>query len=68
LGGGIYAYEHLGRYEDPEFTIKEAMVVTQYPGATPKEIEEEVTDKIEKSIQQMGQIKRLESISKKRRF
>ncbi len=62
--GGIYAYFHLGRYEDPEFTIKDAMVITHYPGATPKEVEEEVTDRIEKEIQKMGQIKRLKSISR----
>jgi multidrug efflux pump subunit AcrB len=61
--GGIYAYLHLSRFEDPEYTIKEAVVTTQYPGATPKEVEKEVTDKIESAIQQMPQIKRLESTS-----
>lgn len=62
--GGVWAYEHLGRLEDPEFTIKEAVVITKYPGATPKEVEQEVTDKIEKAAQQLSQIKRVVSISK----
>jgi len=64
MGGGIFAYMHLGRFEDPEFTIKDALVVTPYRGATPKEVEEEVTDRVEKAIQQMGQVKRLQSISR----
>jgi len=64
IAGGIFAYNNLARYEDPEFTIKEAMVNTAYPGGTPKEVEEEVTEKIEKKIQEMGQIKRLESLSR----
>ena len=62
--GGNYAYHHLARYEDPEFTIKDAMVNTPYPGASPREVEEEVTDRIEKAIQLMPQIKRIESISR----
>jgi multidrug efflux pump subunit AcrB len=33
--GGIYAYKNLGRLEDPEFTIKQALIVTPYPGASP---------------------------------
>lgn len=64
VAGGIYAYFNLGRFEDPEFTIKEALVVTTYPGATPKEVEKEVTDTLETEIQQMPQLKRLESVSK----
>lgn len=62
--GGAYAYQHIGRFEDPEFTIKEAMVITQYPGATPREVEEEVTDKLETAIQQLPQLKRVTSISR----
>jgi len=63
IAGGVFSYEHLARYEDPEFTIKEAKVVTFYPGATPEEVEQEVTDRVEKAIQQLGQIKRTTSIS-----
>ena len=61
--GGLFAYQNLGRYEDPEFTIKDAKVITFYPGAKPLEVEEEVTDRIEKSIHELSQIKRTTSIS-----
>lgn len=61
--GGIVAYQNIGRLEDPEFTIKEALVVTYYPGATPKEVDNEVTDIIEKAANQLSQIKRIKSIS-----
>jgi multidrug efflux pump subunit AcrB len=64
IGGGIIAYENLGRLEDPEFTIKEALVTTRYPGASPREVEQEVTEKIETAIQQLGQIKRVTSLSR----
>jgi multidrug efflux pump subunit AcrB len=64
IGGGWICYEQLGRLEDPEFTIKEAQVITEYPGATPSEVEEEVTDLLENAIQQLSQIKRITSESK----
>jgi multidrug efflux pump subunit AcrB len=60
---GYIAYSGLPRLEDPEFAIKEAVVRTTYPGASPEEVEKEVTEKIEKAIQQMGQLKRVESYS-----
>ena len=44
---GIFSYFELGKLEDPEFKVKEAIVVTLYPGASPKSVEQEVTDKIE---------------------
>src|SRR5262245_64037628 len=42
LAGGAIAYRNLGRLEDPEFTIKEALIVTTYPGASAEEVEKEV--------------------------
>jgi multidrug efflux pump subunit AcrB len=39
---GYYSYQNLPRLEDPEFAIKEAVVVTQYPGASAAEVEKEV--------------------------
>ena len=60
---GYIAYSGLPRLEDPEFAIKEAVVRTPYPGASPEEVEKEVTEKIEKAIQQLGQLKRVESYS-----
>ncbi len=64
LVGGIQAYSQLGRLEDPEFTIKSAQVVTFYPGASAQQVAEEVTDKIEMAIQQLGQIDEVRSNSK----
>lgn len=63
IGGGILAYKGLGQLEFPSFTIKTAVVVTRYPGASAKEVEQEVTDRIETAIQQMSQVKEVRSIS-----
>lgn len=63
LIGGIVAYNGIGRLEDPNFTIKTALVVTLYPGASAKEVEQEVTDRLETSIQQMEQIDYIQSRS-----
>ncbi|TIH14752.1 efflux RND transporter permease subunit [Marinifilum sp. JC120] len=61
--GGIKAFLDMPRLEDPEFTIKEALVVTNYPGATPSEMADEVTDVIEGAAQQLKQLKKVTSIS-----
>jgi multidrug efflux pump subunit AcrB len=61
--GGLLAYRQLPRLEDPEFTIKDAKIETRYPGASPKEVEEEVTNEIEKACQELGQLKRVKSKS-----
>jgi multidrug efflux pump subunit AcrB len=63
VAGGFFAFKNIGRYEDPEFTIKDAKVLTAYPGASPIEVEEEVTDRVESAIQQMGQVKYITSVS-----
>ncbi len=63
LAGGFTALQEISRLEDPEFTIKQAKVYTAYPGATPLEVEREVTYHIENAIQQLQQLKRVESIS-----
>jgi len=55
---GWSSYQKLSRLEDPEFTIKDAVVMTQYPGASAAEVEEEVTNVIEKAVQEMGQLKK----------
>jgi multidrug efflux pump subunit AcrB len=62
LAGGL-AYTKLGRLEDPEFTIKNAQIITQYPGATALEVADEVTDEIETAVQKMGQLKEVTSTS-----
>ncbi len=63
LGGGYQAFSGMSRLEDPEFTIKDALVITPYRGASAYEVEEEVTDELELAIQQLGQLKKLESKS-----
>ena len=63
LIGGVSAFFGLGRLEDPAFTIKDAMVVTSYPGATPQQVEEEVTYPLEKAIQQLTYVDEVNSIS-----
>ena len=63
--GGIVAYKSLPRLEDPEFTIKEALIITPYPGATAGEVAEEVTNEIEKAAQQLGQLKLVKSKSER---
>lgn len=63
LVGGFVAYRELGRLEDPEFTIKEALIVTPYPGASAEDVALEVTNPIENACQQMGQLLRVESES-----
>ena len=60
---GYFAYMDLPRLEDPEFAIKEAVIITPYPGASAAEVELEVTEKIEKAVQELGQLKRVESYS-----
>ncbi len=63
VAGGWMAYEKLGRLEDPAFPIKQAVVTATYPGATPQEVADEVTDVLERHIQQMGQVDYVESVS-----
>ena len=56
LAGGWLSYERLGRFEDPEFVIRQAVVVTAYPGASPAQVAEEITDRIEGAVQQMQEV------------
>jgi multidrug efflux pump subunit AcrB len=60
---GYFAYMGLPRLEDPEFAIKDAVIITPYPGAAPEEVQEEVSEVVEKAVQEMGQLKRVESYS-----
>jgi len=61
--GGLVAYRNLGRLEDPEFTIKQALIITPYPGASADEVAQEVTNPIEVACQQLGQVDYIESQS-----
>ena len=60
---GIFSFFSLGQLEDPEFTVKTALVITAYPGATPEEVEQEVTDLIENALQEMPELSSLHSRS-----
>ena len=64
LVAGVFSYFQLGRLEDPDFTIKTAVIVTQYPGASAEEVELEVTDRLEKAIQELPQLDNLYSLSR----
>jgi len=61
---GIAAFFKLGQLEDPEFSIKSAVIQTAYPGASAAEVEEEVTDLIEQALQEMPQLNHLYSVSR----
>lgn len=63
LIGGVLAYSGLGRLEDPQFTLKQAMIITQYPGASPQQVEEEVSYPLENAIQQLPYVYHVTSVS-----
>ncbi|MCD8481357.1 MAG: efflux RND transporter permease subunit [Verrucomicrobia bacterium] len=64
LAGGYLAFQKLGRYEDPEFVIRQAVIITQYPGASAMQVAEEVTAPIEAAIQQLQEVKKIKSVSR----
>lgn len=61
--GGVYSFMTMSKLEDPAITVKQAMVVTAYPGASAYQVELEVTDLLEKSIRSMGDLDHVESRS-----
>ncbi|MGL5682158.1 MAG: efflux RND transporter permease subunit [Marinifilaceae bacterium] len=61
--GGVFAFLVMSKLEDPAITVKQAMIVTTYPGASAYEVELEVTDLLEKSIRTMGTLGHVESRS-----
>ena len=63
LGGGFWGFNTLGRLEDPAFTIKSAVVVTQYAGASAEEVAREVSDPIESEIQKMAEVDEIRSMN-----
>ncbi len=62
--GGFMSFFGLPKKEDSPFVIKTAVLVTQYPGATPQEVEELVTEPIEREIQSMSEVKKIKSESR----
>lgn len=63
LIGGIYSFFKLPKKEDAPFVIKQAVLVTQYPGATPFEVEKLITEPIEREIQSMSDVYQIKSES-----
>ena len=56
---GLIVYDKMGKLQDPEFTIKDALVITNYPGATALEVEKELSNRLEESIQTLPYVKRI---------
>ena len=63
LAGGLIGFMKVGRLEDPDFTINVVKIITQYPGAEPFEVEEEVSDVIEQYVQKIPEVKYVSSES-----
>lgn len=64
LLGGIWGFATIGRLEDPAFTIKQAVVITQYTGASADQVAREVTEPLESAIQKMSEVKSITSSNK----
>lgn len=62
--GGVFSFFQLGWLEDPDFSVKTAVIVTPYPGASAEEVENEVTDLLETALQEMSQVDELYSLSR----
>lgn len=60
---GAYAYMALGREEDPSFTIKTMVIQAQWPGASAQEVTQQVTDRIEKKLQEVNNLEHTRSIT-----
>ena len=63
LVGGVAGFLRLGKKEDSTFVIKSALLMCSYPGATPQEVEELVTEPIEREVQSMRRIHKITSES-----
>lgn len=61
---GVFAYGKLGQKEDPEFTFKAMLVKVTWPGASAEEVERQVTDRVEKKLQEIAEIDFVKSFSK----
>ncbi len=64
IAAGIGSFFQLGQLEDPEFTVKTGAIITAYPGASAKQVELEVTDRIETALQEMTEVRNIYSNSR----
>jgi len=63
MAAGLFSYFHLGREEDPDFTIKTMIIQAQWPGASAEEITREVTDRIEKKLEELESLDYTKSVT-----
>jgi multidrug efflux pump subunit AcrB len=63
LFAGYFAFQNLPRFEDPEFVIRQAQIVTPYAGASSTEVVDEVTEVVENAVQQLQGVKEVRSVS-----
>ena len=68
LAGGLFSYAKMGKLEDAPFTIKQALVLTPYPGASPSEVQSQVTDVLEEAIQSLGVVYPITAASRRPGF
>ena len=60
---GVLSFNNLPKGENPDFTIRSAVIITQFPGATPQKVEELVTDKLEEKIREIADVDKVKSQS-----
>ncbi|CCE08403.1 putative component of multidrug efflux system (RND family) [Bradyrhizobium sp. STM 3843] len=63
MAAGLFAYFQLGRQEDPDFTIKTMVIQAQWPGASPEEMTRQVTDRIEKKLEELESLDYTKSVT-----
>jgi len=63
MAAGLFAYLQLGRQEDPDFTIKTMVIGAQWPGASPEEMTRQVTDRIEKKLEELESLDYTKSVT-----
>ncbi|WGD54640.1 efflux RND transporter permease subunit [Bradyrhizobium sp. CB1650] len=63
MAAGLFAYLQLGRQEDPDFTIKTMVIQAQWPGASPEDMTRQVTDRIEKKLEELESLDYTKSVT-----
>src|ERR1700741_5111936 len=63
MAAGLFSYLQLGRQEDPDFTIKTMVIGAQWPGASPEEMTRQVTDRIEKKLEELESLDYTKSVT-----
>ena len=63
MAAGLYSYLQLGRQEDPDFTIKTMVIQAQWPGASPEEMTRQVTERIEKKLEELESLDYTKSVT-----